>query len=40
MEYWGDDAGPMVWRLSPGEVRNIMTLRTDFSADQINQLKF
>ena len=27
LDYWGDNAGPMVWRLTPGEVRAVMALR-------------
>ncbi len=29
LDYWGDNAGPMVWRLTPGEIRNIMALRQE-----------
>ena len=27
LDYWGDSAGPMVWRLTPAELRTVMGLR-------------
>jgi len=27
MEYWGDRAGPLVWRLTPTEVKRALRLR-------------
>ena len=29
LDYWGDNAGPMVWRLTPGEIRAVMALRLE-----------
>lgn len=36
-DYWGK--GPVTWRLTPNEVRNILGLRTDFRADDVRRLK-
>ncbi|XP_039279872.1 conserved oligomeric Golgi complex subunit 4-like [Nilaparvata lugens] len=39
-DYWGQDSTSIPWRLTPGEVRKIMTLRTDFRNEEIRRLKF
>ncbi|XP_028391854.1 conserved oligomeric Golgi complex subunit 4-like [Dendronephthya gigantea] len=39
MEYWDSSSGPLTWRLTPTEVRQIMTLRVDFRLEDINRLK-
>ncbi|XP_065187071.1 conserved oligomeric Golgi complex subunit 4-like [Sycon ciliatum] len=38
-DYWGRNAGPVTWLLSPPEVKDIMALRKDFRTDDINRLK-
>ena len=27
LEYWGSNAGPMTWKLTPSEVRSVLKLR-------------
>ena len=27
MEYWGSNSGTLMWRLTPGEIRQILALR-------------
>ena len=27
LDYWGENSGPMVWRLTPNEVRTVLTHR-------------
>ena len=27
MDYWGPNSGPMTWRLTPTEVRQVLSLR-------------
>lgn len=39
MDYWGENAGQMTWRLTPPEVRKVLSRRVDFSAAQIAALK-
>merc|ERR1719239_1260902 len=39
MDYWGQNSGPLTWRLTPTEVRQILTLRVDFRHDDIKRLK-
>jgi hypothetical protein len=39
MEYWGDNSSHMAWRLTPAEVRRVMTLRADFDKQAISALK-
>ncbi|XP_064393450.1 conserved oligomeric Golgi complex subunit 4-like isoform X2 [Halichondria panicea] len=39
IEYWGDRAGPLVWRLTPTEVKKALRLRADFDHDEIALLK-
>lgn len=38
-DMWGPNAGGMTWRLSPGEVRRTLALRTDFNQDTVRSLK-
>ncbi|KAI8468195.1 MAG: component of oligomeric golgi complex 4 [Monoraphidium minutum] len=38
MDYWGDDAGHVTWRLTPAEVRAVLAQRTDFAKDVIMAL--
>lgn len=35
MEYWGDNAGPMNWRLSADDIRAVLRQREDFMSDDI-----
>ena len=35
LEYWGDNAGPMNWRLSADDIRAVLRQRDDFQADEI-----
>ncbi|XP_068722014.1 conserved oligomeric Golgi complex subunit 4-like isoform X2 [Montipora capricornis] len=39
MDYWGPNSGPMTWRLTPTEVRQVLSLRVDFRNEDINRLK-
>ncbi|KAM7432750.1 Golgi transport complex subunit 4 [Porites harrisoni] len=39
MDYWGANSGPMTWRLTPAEVRQVLSLRVDFRSEDINRLK-
>ncbi|CAL1534730.1 unnamed protein product [Lymnaea stagnalis] len=39
MDYWGQNSGPLTWRLTPTEVRQILALRIDFRSDDIKRLK-
>eukprot|EP00731_Ephydatia_muelleri_P026667 Em0018g767a len=39
LDYWGSNAGPMIWRLSTSEVRRVLHLRVDFKADDVNKMK-
>ncbi|XP_026694140.2 conserved oligomeric Golgi complex subunit 4 [Ciona intestinalis] len=38
-DYWGHNAGSFTWRLTPAEVRQVLSLRPDFKSDEIRQLK-
>mmetsp|Transcript_33840 Transcript_33840/g.132919 ORF Transcript_33840/g.132919 Transcript_33840/m.132919 type:complete len:147 (-) Transcript_33840:81-521(-) len=38
-DLWGANAGGMTWRLTPTEVRKGLSLRVDFSADAIKNLR-
>ncbi|XP_021935308.1 conserved oligomeric Golgi complex subunit 4 isoform X2 [Zootermopsis nevadensis] len=38
-DYWGSNSGPLTWRLTPADIRQVMTLRTDFRSDDIKRLK-
>ena len=35
LEYWGDNAGPMNWRLSADDIRAVLRQRDDFQPDDI-----
>ncbi|CAM6127876.1 unnamed protein product [Calypogeia fissa] len=39
LEYWGENSGPVTWRLSSTEVRRILSLRVDFKPEAIAALK-
>ncbi|KAI8790986.1 conserved oligomeric Golgi complex subunit 4 [Biomphalaria glabrata] len=39
MDYWGQNSGPLTWRLTPTEVRQILALRIDFRSENIKRLK-
>lgn len=39
LDYWGANSGPLTWRLTPSEVRQVLTLRVDFKSDEIRRLK-
>uniref|UniRef100_A0A8C4QWS1 Conserved oligomeric Golgi complex subunit 4 n=1 Tax=Eptatretus burgeri TaxID=7764 RepID=A0A8C4QWS1_EPTBU len=39
LDYWGPNSGPLTWRLSPSEVRKVLTLRCDFRSDDIKRLR-
>ena len=39
LDYWGDNSGHMTWRLTPGEVRKVLSRRVDFSSNEIASLK-
>nr|CAD7434218.1 unnamed protein product [Timema monikensis] len=38
-DYWGNSSSPLTWRLTPTEIRHIMSLRTDFRSEDIKRLK-
>ncbi|KAI0235623.1 Conserved oligomeric Golgi complex subunit 4 [Lamellibrachia satsuma] len=39
MDYWGPNSGPLTWRLTPAEVRQVLSLRLDFKNEDIKKLK-
>ncbi|XP_064466828.1 conserved oligomeric Golgi complex subunit 4-like [Ornithodoros turicata] len=39
LDIWGANAGSMTWRLTPTEVRQVLSLRTDFRQEDIRRLK-
>ena len=39
LDYLGDNAGALTWRLTPAEVRRALALRVDFRADAIATLR-
>ncbi|GAB2300581.1 Golgi transport complex subunit 4 [Dionaea muscipula] len=39
LDFWGDNSGPMTWRLTPAEVRRVLSLRIDFKPEAIAALK-
>jgi hypothetical protein len=39
LDYWGDNAGALTWRLTPAEVRRALALRVDFRPDAIAALR-
>eukprot|EP00963_Diacronema_lutheri_P014079 scaffold2858_cov659-Pavlova_lutheri.AAC.50 len=38
LDSWGDNAGSLSWRLSPAEVKKVMSLRVDFRPEDIARL--
>ncbi len=38
LDFWGDNSGPIAWRLSEADVRQILAQRFDFSVDEIQSL--
>ncbi|XP_059624106.1 conserved oligomeric Golgi complex subunit 4 [Cornus florida] len=39
LDFWGENSGPMTWRLTPAEVRRVLGLRVDFRPEAIAALK-
>ena len=39
LDYWGANSGPLTWRLTPAEVRQVLALRIDFRSEDINRLR-
>lgn len=39
LDFWGENSGPMTWRLTPAEVRRVLGLRVDFKPEAIALLK-
>ncbi|OWM68607.1 conserved oligomeric Golgi complex subunit 4 [Punica granatum] len=39
LDFWGENSGPMTWRLTPAEVRRVLALRVDFKPEAIAALK-
>ncbi|KAM0048543.1 putative oligomeric Golgi complex, subunit 4 protein [Helianthus debilis subsp. tardiflorus] len=39
LDFWGENAGPMTWRLTPAEVRRVLGMRVDFKPEAIAALK-
>lgn len=39
MDYWGPNSGPLTWRLTPAEVRQVLALRIDFRTEDIKRLR-
>ncbi|XP_068651260.1 conserved oligomeric Golgi complex subunit 4-like isoform X2 [Aristolochia californica] len=39
LDFWGENSGPMTWRLTPAEVRRVLSLRVDFKPEAIAALK-
>eukprot|EP00250_Pteridium_aquilinum_P033733 c6169_g1_i1 orf=150-2504(+) len=39
LDYWGENSGPMTWRLTPAEARRILSLRVDFKPEAIQALR-
>ncbi|KAI3944910.1 hypothetical protein MKW92_028662 [Papaver armeniacum] len=39
LDFWGENAGPMTWRLTPAEVRRVLGLRVDFRPEAIAALR-
>ncbi|GFY81568.1 hypothetical protein Acr_01g0013770 [Actinidia rufa] len=37
--FWGENSGPMTWRLTPAEVRRVLGLRVDFKPEAIAAFK-
>jgi conserved oligomeric Golgi complex subunit 4 len=38
LEYWGVNSGPIVWRLTPTQVKKVLMLRIDFDKREIEDL--
>ncbi|KAB2077940.1 hypothetical protein ES319_A06G127600v1 [Gossypium barbadense] len=39
LDFWGENSGPMTWRLTSAEVRRVLSLRVDFKPEAIAALK-
>ncbi|XP_069511063.1 conserved oligomeric Golgi complex subunit 4 [Ambystoma mexicanum] len=39
LDYWGPNSGPLTWRLTPAEVRQVLALRNDFRSEDIKRLR-
>ncbi|KAL8122554.1 hypothetical protein AgCh_019043 [Apium graveolens] len=39
LDFWGENSGPMTWRLTPAEVRRVLSMRIDFRPEAIAALK-
>ncbi|XP_004842938.1 conserved oligomeric Golgi complex subunit 4 isoform X1 [Heterocephalus glaber] len=39
LDYWGANSGPLTWRLTPAEVRQVLALRIDFRHEDIKRLR-
>lgn len=39
LDFWGENSGPMTWRLTPAEVRRVLSLRVDFKSEAVAALK-
>ncbi|KAL9274145.1 Conserved oligomeric Golgi complex subunit 4-like protein [Drosera capensis] len=39
LDFWGENSGPMTWRLTPADVRRVLGLRIDFKPEAIAALK-
>ncbi|KAL5126943.1 Conserved oligomeric Golgi complex subunit 4 [Glycine soja] len=39
LDFWGENSGPMTWRLTLAEVRHVLGLRVDFKPEAIAALK-
>ncbi|XP_068115772.1 conserved oligomeric Golgi complex subunit 4 [Hyperolius riggenbachi] len=39
LDYWGPNSGPLTWRLTPAEVRQVLALRVDFRGEDIKRLR-
>ncbi|KAE8685642.1 Conserved oligomeric Golgi complex subunit 4 [Hibiscus syriacus] len=39
LDFWGENSGPLTWRLTPAEVRRVLSLRVDFKPEAIAALK-
>ncbi|XP_067409381.1 conserved oligomeric Golgi complex subunit 4 [Emydura macquarii macquarii] len=39
LDYWGPNSGPLTWRLTPAEARQVLALRIDFRNEDIKRLR-
>uniref|UniRef100_A0A8C8VFP1 Conserved oligomeric Golgi complex subunit 4 n=1 Tax=Pelusios castaneus TaxID=367368 RepID=A0A8C8VFP1_9SAUR len=39
LDYWGPNSGPLTWRLTPAEARQVLALRIDFRSEDIKRLR-